>query len=155
MSHMQVYEKCIDECTCLSVCDMIFNGILEDALLIRQKIKFNRTYSYSLYGNLLNQTILNNVEYLWVPQIFTGKMYMWNEFYILFFHTLFNTFLPWKIMQRMTNTAFYHPSKLFGIFGTLTFRHPKVRFYSIFGQKERYWYLWCTQILTHKNKRFF
>ena len=57
MNHMQVYEKCMDERTCLSVCDMIFNGILEDALLIQQKIKFNKTYFYSLYGNVLNQTL--------------------------------------------------------------------------------------------------
>ena len=49
----------MDERTCLSVCDMIFNGILEDALLIQQKIKFNKTYFYSLYGNVLNQTLLN------------------------------------------------------------------------------------------------
>ena len=110
---MQLYEKCIDECTCLSVCDMIFNGILEDALLIRQKIKFNRTYSYSLYGNLLNQTILNNVGNLWVLIVFACEMYMWNEFYILFFlHCLIRFFLEKSCNAWQTRLSIIHQNYL-------------------------------------------
>lgn len=35
----------------------------------------------------------------------------------------------------MTNIAFYHPSKLFEIFGTLTFHHPNLELLRSFGQQ--------------------
>ena len=38
-------------------------------------------------------------------------------------------------MRCMTNIAFYHPSKLFEIFGTLIFHDPNLELLRSFGQK--------------------